>query len=192
MALNPESEILNPGAPEPQAAPPSPEDQRPVETAEKEPNGARVDRADAGGHRTVNESPKAEAQIPRQGQSPRLFPRQPQAGAPSLSLHPGQPRCVDEEPGKGQCRSSRETQSVHPKAATGLVRQPLPGAFEAGTARQAGLYRFLVWHYRGRAGFQGPEPEEKYAWDWPKLGTFAIYLRAHYAIGVKVAVVRRV
>ncbi len=48
MDLNPESEILNPEAQEPQADPPSPEDQSPVLTAAKVPNGSSLGQADAG------------------------------------------------------------------------------------------------------------------------------------------------
>ncbi|MGO9274917.1 MAG: hypothetical protein ACLQOO_32590, partial [Terriglobia bacterium] len=54
----------------------------------------------------------------------------------------------------------------------------------------AALYRFLVWHYQERAGFNAPHPDEKYAWEWLAPGTAAVYLREQYAHGVKVAVRR--
>jgi len=57
---------------------------------------------------------------------------------------------------------------------------------------QGALYRFLVWHYQDRAGFDSPEREpERWLPPYWQPGQWGHYLRGQYAHGVKAAVVRR-
>ena len=53
------------------------------------------------------------------------------------------------------------------------------------------LYRFLVWHYQDRTGFDSPEPDPEH-WLPPywQPGQWGHYLRGQYAHGVTVTVRR--